>query len=96
MRRKCQRCRLDRCFAMGMRKDFILSEEEKEQRRKRIEENRNMASKSLSTTESTDSQSSSSNILSNSTSSSQTFNDIDLVSYLRNNRFYFILYVIFS
>ncbi|UJR12258.1 hypothetical protein I4U23_016435 [Adineta vaga] len=39
--RKCARCRLDRCFAVGMRKDFILSEEEKQQRKKRLEENRN-------------------------------------------------------
>jgi len=31
--RKCQKCRLDRCFAMEMRKDFILSEEEKQRRK---------------------------------------------------------------
>ncbi|UJR16570.1 hypothetical protein I4U23_003471 [Adineta vaga] len=38
--RKCPRCRLDRCFSVGMRKDFILSEEEKQRRKKRLEENR--------------------------------------------------------
>ncbi len=42
MRRKCQRCRLDRCFAMGMRKDFIRSEEEKQRRKKIINDNRNL------------------------------------------------------
>ncbi len=43
MRRKCPRCRLERCFAMGMRKDFIRSEEEKQRRKKRPEEIRNLS-----------------------------------------------------
>ncbi|CAF0907329.1 unnamed protein product [Adineta ricciae] len=43
--RKCPRCRLDRCFAVGMRKDFILSEEEKQRRKKRLEENRSATEK---------------------------------------------------
>ncbi|CAF1175641.1 unnamed protein product [Rotaria magnacalcarata] len=76
MRRKCQRCRLDRCFAMGMRKDFILSEQEKQRRRKRLEENRSISSKPLLISES-------SNLLSltnlspKSESFSETFDEID-------------------
>ena len=31
--RKCYRCRLERCFAMGMRKDLILSQQEIQRRR---------------------------------------------------------------
>ncbi|UJR16571.1 hypothetical protein I4U23_003472 [Adineta vaga] len=49
-RRKCSRCRLDRCFAVGMRKDFILTEEEKQRRRELIEENRSLTSKRSSST----------------------------------------------
>ncbi len=52
MRRKCTRCRLERCFAMGMKKDFILSEEEKQRRKKRLNENRNLASQRLPNSES--------------------------------------------
>ena len=79
MRRKCQRCRLDRCFAMGMRKDFILSEEEKQRRRKRLEDNRNMSSKTLVTSESSNSLSLT-NSSPKSESFSQTFDEIDRVS----------------
>ncbi|CAF0960324.1 unnamed protein product [Adineta ricciae] len=38
--RRCQRCRLEKCLNLGMRKDFIISEEEKQKRRQRLEENR--------------------------------------------------------
>ena len=31
--RKCFRCRLERCFTMGMRKDFILNQEEIQRRK---------------------------------------------------------------
>ncbi len=79
-RRKCQKCRLDRCFSMGMRKDFILSEEEKQRRRKYLEENRNSTLQRLSTSESTNS-SSISNPLSNSESLSPTLDEIDRVSF---------------
>ena len=34
--RKCQFCRLEKCFEMGMRKDFLLSNDEKEKRRQRL------------------------------------------------------------
>ncbi|UJR19748.1 hypothetical protein I4U23_022881 [Adineta vaga] len=32
--RKCFRCRLNKCFSMGMRKDFILNQQQLQQRRK--------------------------------------------------------------
>lgn len=40
MPRKCQKCRLKRCLEMGMRKDFLLSEETKQKRRKHAEKTR--------------------------------------------------------
>ncbi|EFA10671.1 nuclear hormone receptor HR96 [Tribolium castaneum] len=39
-RRFCQKCRLDKCFAIGMCKDLIMSEEDKHLKRQKIEENR--------------------------------------------------------
>lgn len=39
-RRFCQKCRLDKCFTIGMRKDLIMSEEDKVAKRQKIEENR--------------------------------------------------------
>ncbi|XP_046542466.1 nuclear hormone receptor HR96-like isoform X2 [Haliotis rubra] len=39
-RRFCKRCRLRKCFEIGMRKEYILTEEEKMRKRARIEENR--------------------------------------------------------
>lgn len=39
-RRFCQKCRLEKCFAIGMRKDYIMSEEDKLQKRQKIELNR--------------------------------------------------------
>lgn len=39
-RRFCQKCRLDKCIAIGMCKDLIMSEEDKEAKRKKIQENR--------------------------------------------------------
>ncbi|CAF1151170.1 unnamed protein product [Adineta ricciae] len=43
MRRKCARCRLDKCLRMGMRRDSILTEEQKQEKRKQLEENRCLA-----------------------------------------------------
>ena len=39
-RRFCKRCRLKRCFEIGMRKEYILSDDEKLQKRIKIENNR--------------------------------------------------------
>lgn len=39
-RRFCQKCRLEKCFSIGMRKDYIMSEEDKLQKRQKIEQNR--------------------------------------------------------
>jgi len=39
-RKRCKKCRLDKCFRMGMRKEWILSDEEKQRKRCQIEENR--------------------------------------------------------
>lgn len=39
-RRFCQRCRLEKCFNIGMRKEYIMSEEDKMLKRKKIEQNR--------------------------------------------------------
>ncbi|UJR13644.1 hypothetical protein I4U23_000656 [Adineta vaga] len=41
-RRRCKSCRLKKCFAVGMRKEWILTEEEKESKKRRIEENRRL------------------------------------------------------
>ncbi|KAK2166724.1 hypothetical protein LSH36_36g04032 [Paralvinella palmiformis] len=39
-RRFCKRCRLKKCFEIGMRKEYILTDEEKAKKRLKIEENR--------------------------------------------------------
>ncbi|GLV32763.1 Hormone receptor-like in 96 [Carabus blaptoides fortunei] len=39
-RRFCQKCRLEKCFIIGMRKDYIMSEQDKVEKRKKIEQNR--------------------------------------------------------
>lgn len=39
-RRFCQRCRLEKCFAIGMRKDYIMSDEDKELKRQKVEQNK--------------------------------------------------------
>jgi hypothetical protein len=56
---------------MGMKKDFILSEEEKQRRKKRLDENRNLASQRLT----------------NSESISQAMDEIDPVSFYTKKKF---------
>ncbi|KAL7023426.1 hypothetical protein ACKWTF_012607 [Chironomus riparius] len=40
-RRFCQKCRLEKCFKVGMKKEYIMSDEDKEIKRMKIEQNRN-------------------------------------------------------
>lgn len=40
--KRCKKCRLDKCFQSGMRKEWILSEKEKEEKRSKIQENRRL------------------------------------------------------
>ncbi|CAF2892764.1 unnamed protein product [Rotaria sp. Silwood2] len=44
IKHKCQRCRLLKCFQEGMRKDFILTPEEKKLKKQHLEENRRLSS----------------------------------------------------
>jgi len=44
MKQKCPRCRLLKCFQSGMRKDYILTAEEKHSKKQRLEENRRLRS----------------------------------------------------
>ena len=62
---------------MGMRKEFVLSEEDNQKRRERLEENRNILLKRSSTLESTDP----THNVSNSESISQALDEIDRVSF---------------
>ena len=39
-RRFCKHCRLKKCFEIGMKKEYILTAEEKAQKRLKIEQNR--------------------------------------------------------
>lgn len=78
VRRKCQKCRLERCLIVGMRKDFLQTDEEKQRRQQRLEENRNLTSKRISISDS-----------SNPQSSPTTLDEIDQVETLILNFFVF-------
>ena len=39
-RKKCKKCRIDKCFQVCMKKEWIMSETEREEKRRKIEENR--------------------------------------------------------
>ncbi|EGT37350.1 hypothetical protein CAEBREN_26095 [Caenorhabditis brenneri] len=39
-RRYCQKCRLTKCFSVGMKKEWIMSEEARVEKKQRVEENR--------------------------------------------------------
>ncbi len=39
-RKKCKKCRITKCFNLGMRRDWIMTEVEREEKRRKIEENR--------------------------------------------------------
>ncbi len=82
---------MERCFAAGMRKDFILSDEEIQRRRKRLEENRDLTSQHLSTSELPNSLSITHSV-SKSESLSPTTDEIDHVSF----SFSAYLFVIFD
>jgi len=42
-RRFCKRCRLGKCFQIGMRREYILSDDERAIKRQKIIENRSHA-----------------------------------------------------
>jgi hypothetical protein len=68
---------------MGMRKDLIVSEEEKQRKQKRLEENRNRTSNLQLTNASSTTQ-----VLTNSEPLSNTLDDLGQVSFLLENLAY--------
>jgi hypothetical protein len=66
---------------MGMRKDFILSEEEKQRRKERLEENRSMTSQRLLSAPESTNLSSTSQTVSTVGSVSPKSDEIDRVSF---------------
>ncbi len=74
-RRKCPKCRLERSFAAGMRKDFFLKEEERQRRKQKFHENKNLKLQDSS--------------ISNSESLFPTSDEIDRVNFSRFVFLYF-------
>lgn len=56
-RRFCQRCRLQKCFKIGMRKEYIMTEEDKLLKRKKVEQNRAKRKTKISSSDCDDSMS---------------------------------------
>ncbi|UJR19437.1 hypothetical protein I4U23_022567 [Adineta vaga] len=78
MRRNCSRCRLDQCFAMGMKHDLFCSKEKMQRRKQRLEHNRTITTKHSSST--------SKSVFTNSETISQTYsNEIDDLLMETNN-----------
>lgn len=50
-RRFCQKCRLEKCFSIGMRKDYIMSEEDKILKKIKMENNRTKRKSSCNSNE---------------------------------------------
>ncbi|CAF0834531.1 unnamed protein product [Adineta ricciae] len=46
-RKRCKYCRLKKCFDKGLRKDWIMSEEEKRTKKQKIEDNRRLRAMSI-------------------------------------------------
>jgi hypothetical protein len=51
-RKKCKKCRIAKCFRLGMRRDWIMTEVEREEKRKKIEENRRRKQTTVNTSNS--------------------------------------------
>ncbi|CAG2101293.1 unnamed protein product [Medioppia subpectinata] len=42
MRSDCRKCRLEKCFAIGMRKEVLLTDEEKEEKKRKMKKNKQL------------------------------------------------------
>ncbi|CAF3920313.1 unnamed protein product, partial [Rotaria sp. Silwood1] len=49
-RKRCNACRLKKCFNKGLRKEWIMSEEEKRTKKQKIEDNRRLRAMSQNLT----------------------------------------------
>ncbi|CAG2115065.1 unnamed protein product, partial [Medioppia subpectinata] len=77
-RKLCRKCRLKKCFAVGMKKEWILNEEEKEWRRHTIETNRQLRRNGLKDTTYDNSITSTSSDVSNVETIDNTLIDVEI------------------